>query len=104
MIAAGVFVDLRRAAELARDYDQRVVEATGLAEVIEQAGDGVVEVWEQVLLQIDEVAEVRVPTGILAEVDLHEPDAGFEQPRRHQERQAEFVPSVAINDRRIGDR
>src|SRR5438105_4406253 len=63
VVAAGVFVDARRAAELAPDDHADVPAQAALVDVVDQGGDAAVE-DRQVVAQVAEVAAVGVPETI----------------------------------------
>src|SRR6185436_5754104 len=46
-------------------------------------------------LHVHEVPAMRVPGGILSQVDLYEVDAPFDEPLGHQDGESEFVLAVA---------
>ena len=51
---------------------------------------------QKVVLQVREGVAVRVPGLVVAEVDLHQGDPRLDQPPSHQQRPAEGVAAVAI--------
>ncbi len=52
MVAAGVAIDSRRATELARNNHQRVTQHAAGVQIVEQGGDGTVEVREEVIASL----------------------------------------------------
>ncbi len=49
MIAAGAFVDLRRAAKVSQHHDERLVEASALLQIFHQRRGGLVEGREHIV-------------------------------------------------------
>ena len=94
--------DPRRAAELASHHDQRRVEQAALVQVVEQGRDGPVGRREQLVFQMREGVAVRVPGLVVPEIHLNQIDPRLDQAAGHQERPAERVPAVAIQDLRLG--
>ena len=65
MIAAGVLVDARGAAELAPDDDADIAVEAALMDVFDKSGDvPLIEDGEEVLAEVEEVAAVRVPEAV----------------------------------------
>ena len=63
VVAAGVLVDLRRAAEVAGPVDQRLVQQPAVLQVFEQGGERPVGVRQAAVLERGEVVLVRVPAA-----------------------------------------
>src|ERR1051325_4216644 len=74
--AAHVAVDARRAAELAPDDDDGVVEHTAIVQVLDQIRDAAIE-FRQLATERFEVAFVRIPAAIS---ESHAADAGLDEP------------------------
>ena len=96
VVAAGVLVDLRRAAELAGADDDRAVQHAAVVEVLDQGRQRLIEVRQQAGLQGVEVLAVRVPA---ADADGDEADAGLDQPASRERALAERVRAVARRGR-----
>ena len=96
--AAGV--ELGGAAELGGDDDQRRVEPADPLQVVEQGGEGAVELGDQLVL-LELALVVGVPAGAVEEVevvrDLDEPDARLDQPAGQQAALAELA-AVRLRD------
>ena len=92
VVAAVVAVDLRRPAELRHDDHQRAVQHAALGQVVEQRGEGAVELAELLDVEV-EVLVVRVVVGVR---HLDEGDAVLQQPAGQQAVPAEVVRAVAV--------
>ena len=64
-------------------------------QVVQQCRQAAVGWREQFLLEPRERVAVRVPGLVVAQVDLDQRDAGFDQPSGHQQRPAIAVAAVA---------
>ncbi len=93
MVATGVAVDARRAAELAHPDDGRVFQQSAFGQVGHQGAGGFVELRQLVVFERGEVAVVGVPT---AQIDFHERHALFHQPARHQAAAAKVGAAVLL--------
>ena len=93
VVAAADAVDLGRAAELADRHDQRLVQQPALVEVVDQRGEGDVELRAEDVLQPVGVLGVRVPHRVIDRVvarlarpvDVDEPHPGLDQPPGEQD-------------------
>ena len=83
MVAAVQRVDVRRASELARPGDKRRIEQAAALEILEKAGDGLVDGPRVVRVTLAEIA-VLVP-GLVE--DLHEAHPALDHPARELLRQ-----------------
>lgn len=101
-LGAGDLGDLGGAAEFAGHDDEGVVEEAAVVEVVEEGGHGAVHRGEEVVFQVGEGGFVGVPGFVVAEVDLHEADAGFDELAGHEEGPAEGVATVAVEGFGIG--
>ncbi len=72
------------------------------SQVVEQRGHGPVGRRKEIVLQAGEVVAVQVPGSEVAHVDLHHVDARLDEPAGHQQRPAERIVAVALEDARIG--
>src|SRR5262249_59937625 len=90
------------AAERAGHDDQRAVEQTAFVQVVQQGGNGPVGRGKEIVLQAGEVVAVQVPGAEVAHVDLHHVDARLDEPAGHEQRPAERVVAVAVEDARLG--
>ena len=81
MVAAGVLVDARRAAELAPDDHRHVVEHAAHVEVLDQGAEALIELAAVVADQV-EVLAVAVPAAV---GQRHAANAGLDQPAGHQQ-------------------
>jgi tetratricopeptide (TPR) repeat protein/Zn-dependent protease with chaperone function len=102
VVAPGVLVDLGRAAELARQHDQRRLQQAALRKVVEQARHGPVQVRQQIVLQVHKIPAVRVPRRVLAQVYLHQVRPRRHEPRRHEQGEAELVLAVPLERLGVG--
>ena len=100
VIAAGVFVDHRRAAEIAHPDHQRAVQQAALGQVVEQCRVRLLHRRHETVLELLEVVLVRVPGDARAVDRGDEPHARLDQPPRQQVRLAPRVPAVALADLR----
>src|SRR5262249_40465850 len=91
MIAAGVFVDERSAAEITHPNYQRAVEQAALRQVFEQGGVRLFHRRNEALLHLVEVVLVRIPGDAGAVYRRYKADAGFNESAREQMR---LSPSV----------
>ena len=96
VVAAGVLVDLGRAAELAPDDHRDVPVQTAGVDVLDQGGDPLVE-ERQMLAELAEVAAVRVPEAV---GDRDAPRPGLDQPAGDQELVVPHRGAVAQVSRR----
>ena len=108
VIAAGLVVDLRLAAELADREHQRRREQAALGEIAEECRERLVEPRRVAVLHDLEVAVVVVPAAVarvlfgldvIAPVHLHERHAGLDESPGEQARLAEARAAVAIDRR-----
>src|SRR5262249_18582686 len=81
VVAAGLLVDARRAAELAPGDDRHVVEPAADLQVVEQGTQAAVELAAVVAHQV-EVLAVAVPAAVGERHDAH---AGLDQAAGHQQ-------------------
>ena len=81
VVAAGVLVDARRAAELAPGDHRHVVEHAARFQVVDQGAERLVELGAVVAHQV-EVLAVAVPAAV---GQRHAADAGLDQPPGHQQ-------------------
>ena len=81
VVAAGILVDLRRAAELARHPEERGIEQAAAFEIGHQSMDRVVE-WRHKVVAGHLHVAVAVPRAV---VDRHEPRARFDEPPGHDQ-------------------
>src|ERR1051326_3666981 len=93
VIAAGIFVYARRAAELAGHDNEGAFEHAAIGEVAEQRGHGGIERRQEVAFQRSEVVVVRVPVAV---IDSHAAYAGLDQSSRHEAGLPERVPAVFV--------
>src|SRR5262249_6797871 len=91
VVAAGLIVDRRRAAELAHAHDQRVSEPAAVVQVLYQRGECRVELVAQ-RFDSGEIVGVCVPA---VQRDFDEAHAVFDQPARHHAGLAEHRPALA---------
>ena len=100
MVATGSTVDLRRATKLAVPNDERLVQLTGLREVLKQCRDWPIDARHQTQLQLLKVESVRVPGRIDSllfpmPVHSHQLHARLRKPLRQQNTLPERVVAVA---------
>ncbi len=101
VIAAGVFIDPRRAAEFAHHQQQRPLGHAALVHVVEQCRKTAIERRQKSMFQFAEVVLVRVP-GVLrnlaveAGADGDELDARLDQAACQQAGLAEGIAAVAF--------
>ena len=86
-----------RPAELAEHDHQRLVEQAAHLEVVEQGRDRLVQRRQQAVAEPGEVGDVGVPGLDDPHRRLHDRDARLDQPPGDQERAAEQVPAVAVD-------
>ena len=85
VVTAGVFVDLRRAAKLAPNRHQRLLQQAALVEIVQQRGQSLVEHRQQLAPQRFEVFRVRIPAiadGHFVEMDGDHRRPGLNQATR----------------------
>ena len=86
-----------RAAELGAPDDDRLVEQPALLEVLEQSGDGQVDLGRELaVVGLDAGVSVPGAAAAAAVEDLHEPHAALDQPTGRQAQRAERTRRVAI--------
>ena len=81
MIAAGILVDERRAAELAPGHHGHVLVETAFVEVLDERGQPLVELRQVRVLHAIERVAVEVPT---AKVQRHHSATGLDEPPCHE--------------------
>ncbi len=106
MIAAAAAVQPRRAAELAQHGDHRFLQQAALLQIVDQGGEGQVELRAQMAFVIEvgvvqaAAVGVHVPAGLAEDrvevVDRDVADAAFDQPAGHQAALAERVAAIAV--------
>ena len=96
VVASGVHVDLRRAAEFAHPHDERGVEQAALFEVVEQRGVGLLHRRDDTVLESAKVVLVRVRRDARAVHGGDEARARLHEPAREQVRLAPRMPPVAL--------
>ena len=94
MVAAGVFIDPRRAAEFRRQDDECRSEQAALFEILDQRSHRTVELRTLLVHLVEHVA-VHVPA---AKLHLHAPHARFDQPPREQAAEPDLRVAVAVAD------
>ena len=94
VIAAGVLVDARRAAEFTHPHDDGVLPQATIDQVLDQSTHGIVQGRLQACGVGLEVLGVGVPA---AQVDFDRGDAGFDQAASHQSGLAEIVVAIGIH-------
>ncbi len=107
VVAAGEFGagdggDFRGASEFAGHDDEGGIEETAVVKVVEEGRDRAVHRGEEEVLEVGEGGFVGVPGFVVAEVDLDEADAGFDELAGHEEGPAEGVAAVAIEGFGVG--
>src|SRR5262245_25941955 len=102
MVAAGLGIDLRRAAEFAPGNHHRRLEQAALVEVFNQSAVSAVPAREKSVAHRGEALDVRVPP---AHIDRHESDSCFYETTRKQQTLAPRRNAAAIGRRRfeLGD-
>ncbi len=101
VIAPGVTVDFRCAAEFAVPDDERVVEQAAILQVRQQRRDRLVGLRHKTLLKLFEVLTVRVPGGIdtrlvAMPIDSDKADTRFEHPPGEKDALAKSAAAVAV--------
>ena len=96
MVAAGVLVDLRRAAEVTHPDDQCAIEEPTFLQVIQQRGVSLLHWRHQCVFEPVEIILVRVPSDARTIVGGHEARAAFNQPTREQVRLPPRVSAIAF--------
>lgn len=91
-----------RASHFADHYDQSLFEHSQRLKIVEQRGDSSVGRRQQAVSQQGEVVVVGIPRFVIAKVHLHQVDTGLNQLPGHQQRPAERVASVAVEQGRVG--
>ena len=94
MVAAGVFIDPRRASEFRRQHDERRVEQAAGFEILDQRAHRPVELRPLLVHLLKHVA-VHVPA---AKLHLNAPHARFDQPPREQAAEPDLRVAVAVAD------
>ena len=99
MVPSPVLVGLRSASHFAGGNDQRLVEQAALIQIRDQRCVGLIERWQEMLLDIITVA-MRIPTVAIHTVVVHryEADTGLDEPPGHQARLAKQMAAVAVPD------
>ncbi len=92
VVAAGVFVDLRRAAEFAETDDERILQQSAGRHVFDQRRKTLIELG-QLLVQVFENLGVMVPAAV---VDRHEPHVVLDEPARQEATLPERGAAIAI--------
>src|SRR5438105_5046260 len=100
VVAAGGFVDDRRAAKIAHPDDERRVEQPALRKIIEQRGEGLFHRRDEAVLQAAKIVLMRVPCDARAVDGRDEFRAMLDQPAGEQVRLAPGMAAVALADRR----
>ena len=96
MVAASVVVDLRRAAEFAKQHHQSVFEQAPLRQIIEECRNALIERRQQLVPQPWKDVAVTVPVLHMADVGLHDGHPDFDQSTCEKQRLSRHVPAVAI--------
>ncbi len=94
VIATGVLVDFRGAAELRAEHDDGAVEHPATVEVADEGSVGLVEVRELALHAFRD-AGVHIPS---AEGDGHHADTSFHEATRHEETLTSGIGAVLVFD------
>ena len=94
MVAAGVFIDPRRAAEFRCQDDERRSEQAALLEILDQRAHRPVELRTLLVHLVEHVA-VHVPA---AKLHLDAPHPRFDQPPREQAAEPDLRVAVAVAD------
>ncbi len=94
MVAAGLRIDSRRAAEFAKAHHQHPVGQSAVVDILGQRRHGAIEFGQQFVFELGEVVAVRVPAA--AGLNLHERDAGLDEPPGQQAALAQVVAAVVV--------
>ena len=107
MIAAGLAgpgerADLRRPSKLASHHDQRVGKEPARFEIVKERRDAPVSRREEIAIEVRPGRLVRIPGLVVAEIYLHHPHTGLDEPGRQQQRPPEGILAVGFPELGIG--